>query len=91
MFAKGDSLDAVASALSRAHSTVAGYLSDFIEVQCPESIEAWVDEPTYTAVARVAGELGTDRLKPIFDRLEGKVPYDNIRIVVAHLSVRADS
>jgi hypothetical protein len=29
--------------------------------------------------------VGTEKLKPIFERLEGAVPYDQIRIAVAAL------
>ena len=40
--------------------------------------------PAFDA-AEAAKELGTVYLKPIHDKLQEKVPYDQIRIVVAHL------
>jgi hypothetical protein len=44
-----------------------------------------VDRLTYGRVAAAADELGHDRLKPIFERLGGAVPYPQIRVVLAHL------
>jgi hypothetical protein len=39
-------------------------------------------------VAEAAAQVGTGALKPIFDKLGGKVPYDAIKLVVRHLEVR---
>ncbi|MCH7704812.1 MAG: RecQ family ATP-dependent DNA helicase [Planctomycetes bacterium] len=91
LFARGASTDDVMALLARAPSTVAGYLSDFIEFARPASIERWVDGAKYQAVVRAADEVGADRLKPIFERLNKEVPYDEIRCVLAHLKVRSDS
>ncbi len=90
MFAQGASVDDVMGSLARARSTVANHLSEFIATTKPASIERWVAEATYTAVAHAADEVGTDRLKPIFERLDAKVSYDDIRLVVTHLEVRSD-
>lgn len=87
MFAKGSSVDEVMVAVARARSTVAEYLSEFIATAAPASIERWVDEATYTAVARAAAGLEADRLKPIYERLEGRISYDEIRLVVTHLKL----
>ena len=65
------------------------YLVEYIQARRPESIEAWVDRETYRTVAEVAEEVGTPRLRPIFERLGETVPYDTIRLVVRHLEVRA--
>ncbi|MFQ5495502.1 MAG: helix-turn-helix domain-containing protein [Phycisphaerae bacterium] len=90
MFAKGATLDDVMAALARARSTAAGYLNDFIGLTKPTSIETWVSEATYLTVARAADQVGTERLKPIFEHLDEKVPYDDIRLVLTHLEIRTD-
>lgn len=90
MFAEGASQAEVGIALARAPSTIAQYLSEFIERTRPASIAGWVPDATYEAVARAAGELGVDRLRPIYERLQQRVPYDDIRLVVTHLAVRND-
>jgi len=90
MFARGCSLDEVMSALGRARSTTTGYLADYIQAERPDRIDPWVDAATYAKVATVAKEAGTPLLKPLFDRLDGQVPYDTIRLVARHLEALAD-
>ena len=85
MFARGQGVEQVAAAIGRARSTVVGYLGQYIAEQRPERIDAWVDEPTYRRVAAAAATSEDGRLKPLFDRLAGEVPYDAIRLVVTHL------
>jgi len=82
MFAQRASLEEVAAATGRAPSTVAGYLREYIEEARPESVSTWVE-------ASIACGSG-GKLKPIFEHLEGEVPYDVIRIVVTHQQARSD-
>jgi ATP-dependent DNA helicase RecQ len=85
MFAKGESLEEVAKTIERAIGTVCGYLVEFLQ-SCPaQSVDPWVAPDTCSKVAEAAKEVGVVYLKPIFDRLEGTVPYEQIRIVVARL------
>lgn len=86
MFARGSGLDEVAEAVGLASSTVSQYLAEYIEAKRPWNIDSWVDDHRYERVARAARQLGAARLKPIFDHLKGEVPYEVIRIVVAHQS-----
>ncbi len=79
MFAKGCSVTQVASAVDRAPSTTLQYLVEYIQEKRPESIEDWVDEATYRRVAKTADEVGTRRLRPIFERLGDAIPYDKVR------------
>jgi ATP-dependent DNA helicase RecQ len=87
LFTQGTSVEQVATATNRALSTAWDYLADYVLVHRPAQIDRWVDPPTYDKVAAAVQEVGTAYLKPIFERLEGKVPYDQIRLVVAHLSI----
>jgi ATP-dependent DNA helicase RecQ len=68
-----------------ARGTVMSYLAEFIALEKPATIDAWVDAATYQRVAAAAHQVGADRLKPIFLALDEQVPYDAIRLVVAHL------
>jgi hypothetical protein len=36
-------------------------------------------------------DVGTGYLQPVFERLGGKVPYEQIRLVVAHLNALRDA
>lgn len=90
LFAQGASIDQVAETVGRTRGTTATYLAEFIEATRPARIETWVNEDAYRTVAVVARDVGTRRLKPIFDGLGERVPYDVIRIVVTHLEVCED-
>ncbi len=74
-----------------ARSTVTDYLASYIRSERPASIRTWVDDETYQHIAQTARQVGSDRLKPIFIALGEKVPYDTIRLVVAHLVAREEN
>ncbi|HEY3243572.1 MAG TPA: RQC domain-containing protein, partial [Phycisphaerae bacterium] len=88
LFAQGKQIEEVMQALDRARSTTVQYLVDYIQSRKPQRIDHWVAEATYRRVAAAAAQLGTGPLKPIFDSLAGKIPYDTIKLVVRHLEVR---
>ena len=88
MFRQGATLEEVSQQIGRARSSVSEYLSDFILAERPASIGAWVSQATYDQVHQVMRQVGTERLKPIFIALNETVPYDQIRLVVAHLQTR---
>ncbi len=84
MFAEGATIEQVMSATGRARSTLTGYLVEFIESQHPESVQPWVPDAVYERVVEAATHLAADRLRPIFEHLDEQVPFDAIRIVLAH-------
>lgn len=88
-FDRGESVEAAAEAASLKARTVADHLAEWIETRKPEDISAWVARANYDRIAAAAGEVGTDFLRPIFDRLGGEVPYEQLKLVVAHLRSRA--
>jgi ATP-dependent DNA helicase RecQ len=90
MFRKGWSVDDVKHKLNRARGTIYGYLADYIADEKPAKIEPWVESAVYRQVAEVAISQEERRLSPIFERLDGRVPYDIIRLVMAHLDATAD-
>jgi ATP-dependent DNA helicase RecQ len=86
MFRQGASLDEVSQQLARARSTVAEYLCEFISTTRPASIAAWVPDSTYKQVHDAMRQVGGERLKPLFLALNESVPFDQIRLVLAHLN-----
>jgi ATP-dependent DNA helicase RecQ len=84
-FRREKSIDQVAAIMNRAKSTVTQYLVEYIAAEKPVSITPWVPETIYKQVAVVAIETGNQPMKVIFVKLEEKVPYEQIRLVVAHL------
>jgi ATP-dependent DNA helicase RecQ len=87
LFRRGLAIEDVMHQTGRARSTVCDYLTEYVREEKPPSIAAWVSETIYEQVAAAARRVGSDRLKPIFITLGEKVPYDEIRLVVAHLAV----
>jgi hypothetical protein len=88
LFGQGRTIEEVMSYTSRARSTVAEYLGEFILQHRPERIDTWVDPETYQRVASVAVAAESPRLKPLHDQLGGAVSYEAIRLVMAHLQTR---
>jgi ATP-dependent DNA helicase RecQ len=91
LFRQGAAVEDVMHQMGRARSTVLDYLCEFIRAERPASVAAWIQPDVYQRVAAAARQVGTERLKPIFIALGEQVPYDEIRVVVAHLTALADS
>jgi ATP-dependent DNA helicase RecQ len=91
MFADGCAVDDVAGAIGRARSTVNEYLCEWIMKHKPADVLRWVDERSYQRVREAAcgGLMEGRSVKPVFEALNGEVPYDEIRIVVAHIEALA--
>jgi ATP-dependent DNA helicase RecQ len=88
LFREGCVVEDVMHQLGKNRSTVIDYLKDYIELDRPDSILGWVSEEVYQKASAAAKKVGTARLKPIYIALEEKVPYDDIRLVVAHMATR---
>jgi ATP-dependent DNA helicase RecQ len=86
LFRAGAAIEDVMHQTARARATVVDYLCEFIARDKPASIETWISAEQYERIAAVVRQHGSGRLKPLFVALEEKVPYDEIRIVVAHLT-----
>jgi ATP-dependent DNA helicase RecQ len=87
-FERGAPVSAVAEALGVTEATALGYLEDYIGERRPESIEAWVAPNVYRAVESTARRVGGSFLKPVFEALGGRVPYEKIRVVMKHAGLR---
>lgn len=91
LFRKGLSMDEVAETMARAPSTVRGYLTAFLRHEQITDPLPWVDATTVERITQAADEVGVERLKPVFDRLDGAVSYDEIHIVVGCLRNRTET
>lgn len=84
-FRQGKSIEEVAAVMGRAKSTVTQYLVEYIVSEKPASVSMWVPDEVYRQVAEAAGGYEGVAMRPLFEKLEGRVPYEEIRLVVAHL------
>ncbi len=87
LFRRGRPIAEVIDQTGRARSTVTEYLCDFIRETRPKSIAAWVADDLYQSIAVAGKEVGLTPLKPIYLALGERVSYDEIRLVVTHLTV----
>jgi ATP-dependent DNA helicase RecQ len=88
LFEQGRGVDETAKQIGRARSTTLGYLAEYVAHR-PGSLDAWIPPQTQQAVSAAIDEVGDVYLKPIFDHLNGAIPYDEIRVVVAHRRARS--
>jgi ATP-dependent DNA helicase RecQ len=85
LFRRGTSVEETARQTGRAPSTVMQYLAEYIAQERPASIAAWVEPAVYKRVAAAARQFEFPRLKVLFESLEGKITYDQLRLVVTHV------
>ncbi len=89
MFAQGRPVSEVAHTVGRAPTTVMQYLAEYIAQRRPATIDAWVLPATYDRIVAAAASAESGRLKPIHEQLGGEVSYEDIRLVLAHLTALA--
>ena len=88
LFESGASVEEVAQEMGRAHSTIHGYLGEYLQARSITDPSPWVDAETTERVTRAFKELDRpDRLKTLHEHLGGEVDYDTLRIVVSCLRV----
>jgi ATP-dependent DNA helicase RecQ len=83
LFADGKSIDEVIASTGRAASTVTQYLVDFIEQEAISDCDPWLTAGEFEQVRKAVAKVGSERLRPIFDELGGRVDYEKIHISLA--------
>jgi ATP-dependent DNA helicase RecQ len=85
LFEQKLSIKEVAKSVERAESTTIQYLVEYIKREKLNNPYPWVDERTFAHIIDAAEQVGRDKMKPIFDFLNGEIDYDQIRIGIACL------
>ncbi len=85
LFEQGMSIEQVAESMGRALSTTSGYLEEYILHHRITSPEPWLDMETFQKITSAAFSIDSDRLKPLYEALEEKIPYEQLRVAVACL------
>ncbi len=85
-FRQGAAIEDVMHQTGRARSTVMDFLGEYVREERPKSIAPWVPDAVYQRIAMAARQVGSERLKPIYLQLGEQVSYDEIRLVLAHLT-----
>ena len=85
LFDQGMSVEEVAENMGRAPSTAMGYLVTYIEHRRITDPTRWCDPETFDQIATATTICGDTLLRPLFDHLNGQVPYEKIRLALAVL------
>lgn len=85
LFAEGRAIEEVCEALGRTPSTVEGYLERYIIESGIAVPDPWISKAVFERIREAAAQVGRDRLKPIYEHLEGEISYGEIRICMACL------
>ncbi len=88
LFREGKSVEEVANFMSRATSTVAVYLSEFIRHDGITDASPWVPAELIPRIEAATRKHGFEKLRPIFDELNGEVSYEHLRPAIDCLRVR---
>lgn len=88
LFDAGLSVDEVAERMQRAVSTTYQYLEAYIRHRRVADATRWMSPHEFEQIQVVVQHGGAERLKPIYETLQGRVSYDKIRIAVACLANR---
>ncbi|MEY3458260.1 MAG: ATP-dependent helicase RecQ, partial [Planctomycetota bacterium] len=75
LFEQELSIEEIAIQLDRSLDTVSKYLTAWIKLTRRSDISPWVPHPIRSRVEKSIGQLGTERLKPLFEDLQGAVAY----------------
>jgi ATP-dependent DNA helicase RecQ len=85
LFEQKLSIEEVAKSVNRAESTTVQYLVEYIKREKINNPYPWADEQTFGRIIDAMKQVGSGRMKPIFDLLNGEIDYNQIRISVACL------
>ena len=84
LLTEGESIERVMEATGRARSTVFKDLTELVAGGDIRDISFWVDDDTVRKIMSAAASSEDGRLKPIFEALDGTVPYDVIALTLVH-------
>ncbi len=81
LFRQGMSVAEVCEKMGRAPSTVSGYLAEYLRHDKVTDPSPWVSAENVALIEAQLLQSEDGRLKPIFEALEGKISYEEIRVV----------
>ncbi len=78
---EGLSLDEVVAKTGRARSNVSGYLCEYLQAENVTDPSPWFSPEAAAAIVAALAASEDGRLKPVFEALDGKYNYEEIRVV----------
>ncbi|MFM8475754.1 MAG: helix-turn-helix domain-containing protein, partial [Planctomycetaceae bacterium] len=91
LFEQELSIEEVAVQLDRSLDSVSKHLSTWLQIHRRTDLAPWVAPAIKARVEESLGRLGPERLKPIFEDLQGAVAYHVLRVIVTVWRIEHDS
>jgi ATP-dependent DNA helicase RecQ len=91
LFEQELSIEEVAVQLDRSLDAVSRHLSTWLQIHRRTDLTPWVAPSIRMRVEDALGRLGAERLKPIFEELQGAVAYHVLRVIVTAWQIEHDS
>lgn len=91
LFEQELSIEEVAVQLDRSLDSVSKHLSTWLQIHRRTDLTPWVAPAIKARVEESVGRLGPERLKPIFEDLQGAVAYHVLRVIVTAWQIEHDS
>jgi ATP-dependent DNA helicase RecQ len=85
---EGRTFAEIAQLRARTLRAVVSLVADLIERGETEFQSGWMAPERYNQIAAACRQLGMDRLKPLKEALPAEIPYEEIRLVIAHLRAK---
>ncbi len=85
LLVEGRTFDEIAQIRQRTLRAVVSLVADLIERGEAEFQPVWLPPERYNQIAAACRQLRMDRLKPLKEALPPEIPYEEIRLVIAHL------
>lgn len=91
LFAQELSIEEIAIQLDRSLDSVSRHLATWLQLHRRTDLTPWVAPAIRARVDETIGRLGPERLRPIFEDLQGAVAYHVLRVVVTAWQLEHDS
>jgi ATP-dependent DNA helicase RecQ len=88
---EGRTFEEIAQIRERTLRAVVSLVADLIERGEVTFQPGWLAPERYNQIAAACHQLGMDRLKPLKEALPSEIPYEEIRLVIAHLRTASAS
>jgi ATP-dependent DNA helicase RecQ len=88
LFEQGLSMEDAAHQLGRSLDTVSKYLAMYLEAHRITDVHVWIPPAMQKRIDDAIGQMGCERLKPLFEALNSEVSYAHLRIAAVAWTLR---
>lgn len=89
-FTRGDRLGDVCVQLSRAPAGLVDWLIEYVAAENRDHLRPWLSDEKLERIRAAAASSGFARLRPVFDHLNGEVPYPLLALARGFMRARGE-